>query len=201
MHLLRHACAIALIGAFVGVGGLAAQQPVDGEKKEEIKKQDTVPPATAPKLSEQAGTTEPSSKVPGTSKDPKAVFVKGVLAVPGAMTNVDTAPAKHWQHTDAHDQIPIAGYRLKNLAPEAMAKITEHLKSQRDAPEASSVGGEYAVLGAEIPSTVAEKGLVPVPDVLSAAYPELRGTAYTRSAGKILIVDRDNSTVVGVLET
>ncbi len=199
MHLLR-VCAITLIGAFVGVSGVAAQQPVDSEKKAELKKQDTVPPATAPKLSEQAGTTEPSSKIPGTNADPNAVFVKGVLVVLGATTDVDTAPAKHWQRTDADDQIPIAGYRLKSLPPEAMSKIAEHLKSQRDAPEASAAGGAYAVIGAEIPSVVADTALVPVPETLSAAYPQLRGTAYMRYAGKILIVVRNSSIVIGVLE-
>lgn len=200
MYLLR-VCAITLIGAFLSLGGVAAEQPVKGEKVEALKRQETVPPATAPKLSEQAGTTEPSSKVPGTDAHPNAVFVKGVLVVPGAMTDVDTAPAKHWQRTNADDQLPIAGYRLKNLPPQARSKIAEHLKSQRDAPEASPSGGEYAVLGAEIPSIVGEQALVPVPDSLTAEYPELRGTAYTRSAGKILIVDRDNNIVVGVLET
>jgi hypothetical protein len=198
MYLL-HVCAITLSAAFLCLGGVAAEQPVKGENVEEIKKQETVPPATAPKLSEQAGTTEPSSKVPGTSTDPNAVFVKGVLVVPGAMTDVDTAPAKHWQRTNADDQLPIAGYRLKNLPPPARSKIAEHLKSQRDAPEASSSGGEYAVLGAEIPAIVGEQALVPVPDNLTAEYPELRGTAYIRAAGKILIVDRDNNVVVGVL--
>jgi len=201
MYPLLRVSAIALIGAFASMGTLAAQQAASGEKKEEIKKQDTVPPATAPKLTEQAGTTEPSSKVPGTNSDPNAVFVKGVLVVPGAMTDVDTAPAKHWKRTDADDQIPIAGYRLKNVPPGARSKIAEVLKSQRDAPEASSAGGEYAVLGAQIPSTVGEQALMPVPDSLSAEYPELRGTAYMRSAGKLLIVDRDNSIVVGILET
>ncbi len=202
MHLyLLRVCAITMIGALVGLGGLAAQQPIREEKTEKIKRQDTVPPATAPKLSEQAGTTEPSAKIPGTNADPNAVFVNGVLVVPGAMTDVDTAPAKHWQRTNADDQLPIAGYRLKNLPPKARSKIAEHLKSQRDAPIASSSGGQYAVLGAEIPSIVGEQALVPVPDSLTAEYPELRGTAYTRSAGKILIVDRDNNMVVGVLET
>ena len=198
MHLLR-VCAITLIGALMGLSGLAAQQPVKEEKTTEIKKQDTVPPATAPKLSEQAGTTEPSAKISGTNADANAVFVNGVLAVPGAMTDVDTAPAKHWQRTNADDQLPIAGYRLKNLSPQARSKIVEQLKSQRDAPEASSAGGEYAVLGAEIPAIVGEQALVPVPDNLTTEYPELRGTAYIRSAGKILIVDRDNNVVVGVL--
>ncbi len=200
MLFLQRVCAITLIGAFVGASGVAAQQPVDSETKAELKKQDTVPPATAPKLSEQAGTTEPSSKVPGTSTDPNAVFVKGVLVVPGAKTDVDTAPAKHWQRTDADDQIPIAGYRLKSLPPEAMSKISEHLKSQRDAPEASPAAGAYAVLGAEIPSVVADTSLVPIPETLSAAYPQLRGTAYMRSGSNILIVVRNSSIVVGVLE-
>ena len=198
MHLLRRVCAILLIGAFLGAESVTAQQPVDGDKKAEIKKQDTVPPATSPR--EQIGTTDPSSAIPRTNADPNSVFVKGVLAVPGALTDVDTAPAKHWQRTDADDQIPIAGYRLKNLPPKAMGEIADQLKSQRAAPEASAAGGEYAVVGAEIPSGVAQESLVPIPESLSEAYPELRGTAYMRSAGKILIVVRNNSIVVGVLE-
>ena len=31
-------------------------------------------------------------------------------------------------------------------------------------------------------------------------YPQLRGTGFVRSANKVLVVDLDNSLVVGVLE-
>jgi hypothetical protein len=177
-----------------------AQQPVDGKTKEELKKVDPVPPATAPKLSEQAGTTEPSAKVEGTNSNPNAVFENGVLTVPGALTDVDTAPAKHWARTNADDQIPIAGHRLKNITAEQLRHISQELLSQRNAPSTSPVEGNFAVIGAEIPAPVAFEALIPVPDTLSTRFAELRGTAYLRSAGKIVIVDRDNNIVVGVLE-
>jgi hypothetical protein len=180
-------------------GGARAQAP-NAPNTEEIKKQDPVPPATSPKLSEQAGTTEPGAKVQATNPDPNAVFVNGVLAVPGASTDVDTAPAKHWARTNADDQIPIAGYRLKKLDAQQRQLITQELKSQRDAPTASATGGSYAVIGAEVPADVASTALSPMPQALTDKFTELRGTTFMRSAGKILIVDPKNNQVVGLLE-
>jgi len=175
-------------------------QATSGPNEAQIKKQDPVPPATDPKLTEQSGKTEPSAKVPGTSHDPNAVFVNGVLAVPGASTDVDTAPAKHWARTNADDQIPIAGYRLKKLDPQQLQQIAQELKSQRDAPSASPATGSYAVIGAEVPADVAANTLNAVPQTLTDKFTELRGTAFMRSAGKLLIVDPKNNLVVGVLE-
>jgi len=180
-------------------GAVRAQAPT-AQNTEEIKKQDPVPPATSPRLSEQAGTTEPGAKVQATNPDPNAVFVNGVLAVPGASTDVDTAPAKHSARTDADDQIPIAGYRLKKLDAQQRQLITQELKSQRDAPTASPTGGSYAVIGAEVPAEVASTALSPMPQALTDKFPELRGTAFMRSAGKIVIVDPKNNVVVGLLE-
>jgi hypothetical protein len=198
MHKFLLALAIAMV---IGTSDapVVAQQPVDGKTKEELKKADPVPPATAPKASEQAGTTEPSAKVEGTSPDPNAVFQKGVLTVPGASTDVDTAPAKHWARTNADDQISIAGYRLKMLTADQLQQISRELNSQRDAPSTSPVDGDFAVIGAEVPGPVAMQALSPVPDTLTSRFVELRGTAYMRSAGKIVIVDCDNNIVVGVL--
>src|SRR5215813_8703506 len=133
--------------------GVSLAQTPSQTRTEEIKKQDPVPPATDPKLSEQAGTTEPGAKVQATN--PNQVFVNGVLAVPGASTDVDTAPAKHSARTDQDDQIPIAGYRLKKLDTQQLQQIAQELGSQRDAPTAAS----YAVIGAEIPADTALKGL------------------------------------------
>jgi hypothetical protein len=138
MHkfLLALATAIALGASNAPV---AAQQPVDGKTGEGLKRSDSAPPATAPKSSEQAGTVEPSAKVEGTSLDPNAVFEKGVLTVPGASTEVDTAPAKHWARTNADDQISIAGHRLKTLTADQLHQISQELNSQRAAPSAAPV--------------------------------------------------------------
>ena len=189
-----------LAGAFVAATSAATAQPVDSQKTEEVKKQDPVPPATAPKLSEQAGTTEPSGKVHNTSPDANAVFVNGVLAVPGASSDVDTAPAKHWARSDADDQLPIAGYRLKALKADQLRLISRELSSQRDAPTASPASGAYAEVGAEVPADIARRSLSPIPDALAQTFVELSGTAFMRSGGKIVIVDPKNNVVVGVLE-
>jgi len=176
--------------------GVSLAQTPSQTRTEEIKKQDPVPPATDPKLSEQAGTTEPGAKVQATN--PNQVFVNGVLAVPGASTDVDTAPAKHSARTDQDDQIPIAGYRLKKLDTQQLQQIAQELGSQRDAPTAAS-GGRYAVIGAEIPADTALKGLRLMPQALADQFAELRGTAFMRAGSKIVIVDPKNNVVIGVL--
>ena len=188
-----------MILAGAALTGAATAQAPAAQKTEEIKKQDPVPPATEPKLSEQAGTTEPGAKVQGTNPDPNAVFVNGVLAVPGASTDVDTAPAKHWVRTDADDQGPIAGYRLKKLDAQQRQLIARELNSQRDAPTASPAGASY-VIGAEVPAEVALTALSPMPQALADKFTELRGTTFMRSAGKIVIVDPNNNLVIGLLE-
>ena len=189
---------IALAVAFAGGANTAvAQEKVDGQATKEIQKQDTLPPATGRNLPEQAGTTEPSSKVPTTNDE--NVFVNGVLSVPGAPADGDTAPAKFSARTNADDQLPIAGYRLKHLTSDQRSEIVQGLGSQRDAPRSADGNDAYAVVGAEIPSTVALTGLTAMPETLTAKFPGLRGTGYMRAAGKVLVVDLDNSLVIGVL--
>ena len=39
-----------------------------------------------------------------------------------------------------------------------------------------------------------------MPDALTVKFPGLRGTAFMRVGGKVLVVDLDNNLVVGVLE-
>ena len=99
------------------------QGAVDNKTAQELKKEDSVPPATGRSLPEQAGTTEPSSKAKsGTDEN---VFVNGVLTVPGAPTDVDTAPAKFSERTAADDRLPIVGYRLKQLSEAQRREIAQ----------------------------------------------------------------------------
>src|SRR5262249_44360028 len=106
MHPLSAALALTcsiLLGGTLTIAGGASAQPTSAPNQEEIKKQDRVPPATAPHLTEQSGKTEPSAKVQGTSPQPNAVFVNGMLEVPGASKDMDTAPAKYSARTNADD--------------------------------------------------------------------------------------------------
>ncbi|MBX9588332.1 MAG: hypothetical protein K2X43_03440 [Hyphomonadaceae bacterium] len=186
----------------LAVGGGAhrviAQEKVDGQTTRELKKQDTVPPATGRNLPEQAGTQEPSSKVQGTSKDPH-VFVNGVLDVPGARTDVDTAPAKFSARSAADDQPPIAGYRLRHLTDSQRREIVQGLDLRRTT-SGTAANDAYAVVGAEVPSGVAQQYLTPVPESLVEKFPELKGTAFMGAAGKVLLVAPNNSLVIGVLD-
>ncbi|MFM9847575.1 MAG: hypothetical protein ACKVP3_10495 [Hyphomicrobiaceae bacterium] len=188
--------AVAVVFAGGANPGWSQDKP-DSQSVKEIQRQDTLPPATGGTQSEQAGKAEPSSKIPHTNPHPN-VFVNGVLSVPGAMTDVDTAPAKFSARTNADDQVTIAGYRLKHLTSEQRSEIVQALGSQREAPAAGGNGG-LTTIGAEIPSSVAEAELTPMPEWLTGKFPGLRGTGFMRTAGKVLIVDLDDSRVVGVL--
>lgn len=192
--MLKLMLAISLAAATSGASIGWAQDKPDGQAVQAIQKEDSVPPNTGNSKSEQGGKSEPSAKVPHTNADPN-VFVNGVLSVPGAMTDVDTAPAKHSARTNADDQVPIAGYRLKHLTSEQRSEIVQALGSERQA----GGDGAHATIGAEIPSGVAAAMVRPMPASLTDKFPGLRGTGFMRTAGKVLVVDLDDSRVVGVL--
>lgn len=190
--------AVSLAAALALSAGTAiAQEKVDGQTVQQIQQENSVPPSTGRTLPEQGGKTEPGAKVDGTNAN-HGVLVNGVLSAPGAPTDVDTAPAKYSERTNADDQVPIAGYRLKHLDRNQRNEIVQELGSQRETP----VGGDnsgYATIGAEIPSTVAEVHLTAMPEQLTQKFPGLRGTGFMRSVGKVVVVDLNNRRVVAVL--
>ena len=191
---------VALAAICLAVGNPAwSQGTVDGKTTQELKKEDSVPPATGRNLSEQAGTTEPSSKAKsGTDEN---VFVNGVLSVQGAPTDVDTAPSKFSERTAADDRLPIVGYRLKHLSADQRREIAQQLSVPSGYALSPADLKGYATLGMELPGTVAMQALTPVPQTMAEKYPELRGTGFMPSDGRMLIVDLDNNLVVGVLES
>jgi hypothetical protein len=194
----KSSVAISLAAALaLSTGPASAQEKVDGQTVKQVQKEDSVPPSTGRTLPEQGGKTEPGAKVEGTNAN-QNVLVNGVLSAQGASTDVDTAPAKYSGRNDADDRVPIAGYRLKHLNSDQRNEIIQGLGSQREAPAAGDNDG-YATIGAEIPSTVAVAKLTPMPESLASKFPGLRGTGFMRTAGKVLVVDLDNSRVVGVL--
>ena len=189
--------ALALGGS---IGFASAQDKVDDGKLQEMKKQDTVPPATGRNLPEQAGTQEPSSKVPGTNADPNAVFVNGALTVPGAPTDVDTVPSKYSARTAADDQVPIAAYRIRHLTDDQRREISSKLASEQGGRAIRPAGAtSEEIVGALVPADVALRDLTPVPEALAAKFRELRGAAFMKSGGKLLIIDDANRLVIGVL--
>jgi len=189
---------LALAVGYFASAGMAQQggDKGDARKIEDVRKQDPVPPATGSNPAEQAGTAEPSAKTPVKSENVDA-FANGVLTAPNAPRDVDTAPAKFSERTNAHDQIPIAGYRLFNMTEEQKRDVARELSAAGAA--AISVRDAYAVVGAEIPAPIV-LALRPLPEALSQRHPELDGTGVISAGTKLLIVDMDNSRVVGVIE-
>lgn len=187
--------------ALVGSGGLmSAQDKADAPTKQELKKTDTVPPATGKDLPEKAGTSEPSSKIKGLNPDAD-VFVNGSLAVPGAAADTETTPSKFSARNAESDKLPIAAYRLKHLTDDQRREIVQMIGKQRDLAIAPTGAADIAVVGAQVPAPVALQELAPLPDELVAKIPELGGTGFMRVGGKLVLVDLDNSLVIGVLPT
>jgi hypothetical protein len=176
-----------------------AQEKIDAQKSQELKKHDPVPPATGKNLPDQAGTQEPSSKTKGTSLD-TSVFVNGVLQVPSAATDTETTPSTVSARNAASDKLPIAAFRLKLLTDEQLREIAQELAKQRPlAMGAASASATY-IVGSQVPAPVALQELAPVPEALAARVPELRGGGFMHSGGKLVLVDLDNSLVIGVLD-
>ena len=186
------------IGLISAAEPAIAQGTADRTTTQELKKEDPVPPTTGRSLPEQAGTSEPSAKV-RTAAD-ENVFVNGILAIPGAPTDVDTAPAKFSERTAADDRLPIVGYRLKQLSVDQRREIVQQLSMPKQQALGPADLRGYAILGRELPAAIAMDALTPVPQSLARKYPELDGTAFMFSEGKLLIVDMDNNLVVGVME-
>jgi hypothetical protein len=133
-------------------------------------------------------------------QDKTHVLVDGALTVSGAPKDVDTVPSKYSQRNDASDRLPIVAFRLKTLTDDQRREIYEQLTGGPP-PLALSPGqgDEHATVGAVIPADLALRDFASVPDALTTRMPELRGTVFMRSDGRVLLIDPPNRIVIGVL--
>jgi hypothetical protein len=177
---------------------VSAQEKVEPNTTQELKKVDQGAPAAGHSPSDQSGTQGPSAKGAGTNPKPEPL-VNGSLAVRGAPVDTETTPSKYSARNAASDQLPIAAFRLKFLTDDQKREIHGRLTGQGGSL-ALSPGHQdhYAMIGAELPASVALRDLKPVPEDLAAKFPELRGTRYLIDGPGVLIVDINNA-VVGVL--
>jgi hypothetical protein len=158
---------------------------------------DSVPPATDPSLPTRGGKQEPSSKIEGT--DPNAaILADGMLTVPGAQADLQTAPAKFSRRTDAADQLPIAAFALRHLTREQRGSLYHSLRPLALSSEASALSD--AVIGSEVPTEVALGGLKQLPKEVVSRFPELSDTAFAHAGDKVLLVNPRLGLVLAVLE-
>jgi hypothetical protein len=124
----------------------------------------------------QMGKEEPSSHA---KTSPDHVFVNGVLAVPGAPTDTDMAPAKFSAKNAADDALITVAYTFKMLTPEQRRAIYEALKG-KPAGVASN-----AEVGTELPSSVE---LHAVPDEVVEQVPQTKDYRFTVANDRVLLV-------------
>jgi hypothetical protein len=145
-----------------------------------------------------AGGSKQEQSLKSSEHDPSAVYRNGVLAVPGADANVQTAPAKFSKRSDAADKLPMAAYALRHLTSEQRASIYRTLyKTLALTGEAPLTS---AVVGTEIPTHVSLAGLEPVPERITSVMPELEGLSFVRAGDKILLTSPTMHRVLAVLE-
>jgi hypothetical protein len=156
---------------------------------------DPVPPATDSSLPTRGGKQEPSAKVEGTEAS-APILNNGMLTVPGALRDSQTAPAKFSQRTAEADRLPIAAYALRGLS----GPQRERLHSALHKPMALS--GEQqlvplAEVGAEVAATLT--GLEPLPEHVLSDFPELKSLVFARVGDKIILVDPVQHRVLAVV--
>jgi hypothetical protein len=146
---------------------------------------DPVPPATDPSLPTRGGKQEPTSKIEGTDAN-APILNNGVLTVPGASQDNQTAPAKFSKRTDEADKLPIAAYTLRHLSGQQRDRLYSALH------KAMALSGEQlgdlSEVGAEVSASTL-KGLEPLPEQLLFELPELKSLVFARVGDKIVLID------------
>ena len=198
MHKLK---AVSFSLFFVTAGGLSGALAQQTQEKEDLKKQDTVPPVPERQsLPDQNATQEPSAKVPGTAQHPEILW-NGALTAVGAPKDVDTVPSLYSERTAADDKLPTVAYTLRHLTSEQKSALYRQLRgaAKSTATPAATSNDNFAVMGAELPTLVALNALESLPADVIARIAELRGVGYVLSGDKLVLVDADNRIVIGIL--
>jgi hypothetical protein len=157
---------------------------------------DPVPPATDSSLPTRGGKQEPSSKAEGTEAN-APILNNGVLTVPGAPQDSQTAPAKFSKRSDEVDKLSIAAYALIQLSTQQRARLHDAL-NKPVALSDEELGGLPEV-GAEIPASSPLKRLEPLPEQVVSELPELKSLFFVRVRHKIVVVDPALHRVLAVL--
>src|SRR5262245_29538096 len=131
----------------------------------------------------RAGTDEPGSHA-ATTNEP--VLVDGILNVPGAPRDSETAPAKHSERKAALDKLPTMAFRV------ALTDGQERALFEGVDKEGVAAVQIDAIITAELPLAVKLSDLPQSANELSV----LKGLRYVRLPDRILLVQPANRIVV-----
>ncbi len=156
-------------------------------------------PKASDKEAKDLGFQQPQATAEAAKKSENP-FEKGVLVVPGALTDVDTAPAKFSARTSADDALPIAGYTLRHLTPDQRREIFSTARKEANGKKGPD-GDSLATVGALVPMSIALTGLTALPASVSATLPEMRGVMSMMAGDQVILVNPRTRVVIGVLGT
>jgi hypothetical protein len=132
----------------------------------------------------RAGAEEPGSHAP--SQD-TAVFVNGVLNVPGAPTDSQTVPAKFSKRNDAIDHVPVMAMQVLAFSDEQKRSIIDAVHGAN--PPVQSTSAKPAE---ELPI-----GITMQEWPAAASDPAFAKMKYVRAQDRILLVEPTNRIVIG----
>src|SRR5262249_1050912 len=117
---------------------------------------------------------------PGAAQRPPQnnVFVDGALAVPGALANTDTVPAKFSAKNAGDDELITTAYTFKTLTDGERRAIYQALKDQ---PAGSVFNAD---IGTKLPRGIERR---PVPDQPAARVPQPRDYRYGAAMDRVLL--------------
>jgi hypothetical protein len=177
---------VAVTALLAGLGVALAQQPPAGNSMQQPQAEQAQKDWQRTE-SGKSGKEEPSSHMPSDQPAENAVFVKGELAVPGAPTESETAPAKWSDEILARDKVPTMARPLV-LNDEQKRRIYD-VVSKENKPVAS-VAAHPANL---LPPAVE---MFELPSDLTNAIPAVRDLKYVRLNDRVLLVQPPNKVVV-----
>jgi hypothetical protein len=169
------------------------QEAQTQDKAPDVKKEDPVPSTAAPTKSEQSGVQEPAAKAPA-GDDHAAALSNGMLTAPGTPADVDTVPSKFSPRTAADDQLATVAYRLRHLSAEQRTSVYAEIGKPGSALHAQVP----AAVGGEVPADLVLGGLTPLPQAVTARFPELNGLTFAILSGKLALIDPTMRIVVDV---
>ena len=127
-HLLPiSAFVLSLLGGTAGGAAVAVAQQAPAAEPQQQGQQEKAQQTPSGKM----GKEEPSSHTPSEKPAENSVFVNGVLAVPGAPADTETAPSKFSAKNAADDKLITLAYTFKLLTDEQRRAIYDGLKGQR----------------------------------------------------------------------
>jgi Protein of unknown function (DUF1236) len=123
-------------------------------------------------------------------------LVNGALAAGGANQDSQTVPSKYSAKNDAADHLPVLAYTFKDLGGQQKREIYAAAIGTNASATMLPDADLYTAVGVQLPGSIELRDL---PESVTAAVPETKGSRCVVINKKVLLVEPNNRTVVLVI--